>query len=307
MNSRRTFLGMTSAAAAAAFATTSADALVAARAAARTNRANPVTDLFVKDWGNGRPVVLCHGWPLCSDSWDYHACVLAEAGYRVIAPDRRGFGRSPQPSAGYDYDTFSDDLARVLDAHDVHDATLVGFSMGGAEVLRYLSRHGSKRVSQAVFVGAAIPYLQQTRDNPAGVDNQVFAGMKTALRQDRAQFMTGLFKDVFYDLSVASTHPVSQEVLDWSFQMSMQAGLRGTLACVDAFSTTDLRRDLAAVRVPSLILHGTADKPVPIGLARAAAAGIKRAKLIEYSGAAHGVLVSERERVAKDILAFLAS
>jgi non-heme chloroperoxidase len=305
MTTRRSFLSMTSASTAAALASTAVDLRAEADGQAPSARPSDGMELFRKDWGSGPTVILCHGWPVNADSWDYHACVLAEAGYRVIAPDRRGFGRSKQPSAGYDYDTFADDLARVIESSGARDVTLIGFSMGGGEVLRYMARHGGKRVSKVAFVAAAVPYLQKTSDNPGGVDSQVFADIKAGLRQDRAQFMTGLFRDVYYDLAAANSHPVSQEVLDWSFQMAMQAGLRGTLACVDTFGTTDLRGDLAAVRVPALFVHGTADKPVPIALARGAAAQVKRATLIEYQGASHGLLVTERDRVSKDLLAFL--
>lgn len=302
MTTRRTFLTTSATAAALASAP-----LSEARAG---QRSPPSTEdrpnLYVKDWGSGPPVVLCHGWPLSADSWDAHACTLVEAGYRVIAPDRRGFGRSAQPARGYDYDTLADDLARILDAADVRDATLVGFSMGGTEVLRYLSRHGDQRVRQVAFVGAAIPYLLKTPDNPAGIDAQVFDGMKAGLRDDRPQFVARLLRDVIYDLRIQGTHRISEEVLAWSQQMALQAGLRGTIDCVDTFAQTDLRRDLAAVKVPALLLHGSADKPVPIALARQAAAGMTRAMLREYAGASHGILVTERTQVARDLLAFIA-
>lgn len=303
MTSRRAFL--TSSAGITALSATPIPDAAAAGPSTQVRGDGP--DLYVKDWGSGPPVVLCHGWPLSGDSWDLHAELLVDAGYRVIIPDRRGFGRSAQPSSGYDYDTLSDDLAHVLETHHVREATLVGFSMGGGEVLRYLARHGDARVARVAFVGAAIPYLTKTPDNPSGLDAQVFEGIKKSLHEDRASFLSGLLRDVIYDLSVASTHPVSPEVLTWSFQMAMQAGLRGTVACVDTFGKTDLRRDLAAVRVPALLLHGTADKPVPIGLARLAAAGIAQANLIEYAGASHGLLVTEHVRVARDLLDFLST
>lgn len=305
---RRSFLGLASAAAATA-GMVALPRLARAQAPGQASRARSRTppEIYIKDWGSGRPVVLAHGWPLNADSWDYHACVLVEAGYRVIAYDRRGFGRSSQPYDGYDYDTFADDLARVLEAAGVRDATLVGFSMGGGEVVRYLARHRGKRVIKAALVGAAVPYLTRTRDNPAGFEPALFEGMKDGLRKDRPKFLRGLLKDVFYDVSIAGTTPVSQEVLDWSLQMALHAGLVGTVKCVETFAATDLRGDLAAIKVPTLLLHGTADKPVPIALARDAAARIHGATLVEYPGASHGLLVTERDRVAQDLLRFLAA
>src|SRR5262245_24091650 len=199
MPTRRTFLGIASAAAAGL--TSGMPRLAHGQPATRLARSKPTpTELYFKDWGSGRPVILPHGWPLNADSWDHHACILADAGYRVIAYDRRGFGRSKQTYDGYDYDTFADDLAHLIQSLKLRDATLVGFSMGGGEVVRYFSRHGGKGIVKAAFVGAALPYLQKTRDNPAGADPAVFEGMKDALCKDRPRFIAGLLKDVFYDI-----------------------------------------------------------------------------------------------------------
>ena len=274
----------------------------AASAPATAPGGNPI-DLYVKDWGAGRPIVFAHGWPLSADSWDFHASAMVDAGYRTIAYDRRGFGRSPQPADGYDYDTLADDLARIIDQRDLQDVTLVGFSMGGAEVVRYLTRHGGKRVRKLVLVGATVPFLCKTPDNPAGVDVTVFDGMKDAIRQDRPKFMVAALRDVIYGVG-AATNPLSQETLAWSLQVAMQASLRSTLACVDTFANTDLRRDVAAISVSTLLLHGTADVAVPIALARHAAGAIGNARLVEYPGATHGLLVTERDRVAKELLEF---
>ena len=262
------------------------------------------TELYVKDWGTGRPVVLIHGWPLSSDSWDDQAMALADAGYRAIAYDRRGFGRSSQPWSGYDYDTLADDLKAVLDHTGASDAAIVGFSMGGGEVARYLSRHGGKNVSQAVLVSSVVPYMLKTADNPHGVDPSVFDTMTKGMREDRAKFFGGFFKD-FYGVGLLSS-PVSDELLEASRQVAMQASLKATLACAKAFATTDFRPDLAAFKVPTLIIHGTADKTVPIDASsRAAAKGIERAKLIEYDGSPHGLLVTDKSRLTADLLAFL--
>jgi len=262
------------------------------------------TRLYVKDWGAGRPVILLHGWPLSADSWDDQAMALADAGFRTIAYDRRGFGRSDQPWGGYNYDTLADDLADVLAATGATDVTLVGFSMAGGEVARYLSRHGGKGVTQAALISSVVPYMLQTDDNPHGVPAPMFAQMTAGMKADRAQFFAGFFKD-FYGVGVIK-HPVSNELLENSCDVAMQASLKATLACAEAFGTTDFRPDLAAFTIPTLIIHGTADHTVPIdATGRAAAVGIPHAKLIEYDGAPHGLFATEKDRLTADLLAFL--
>ena len=262
------------------------------------------TRLNVKDWGTGRPVILLHGWPLSADSWDDQAMAIADAGMRAIAYDRRGFGRSSQPWSGYDYDTMADDLAAVLDATNATDATLVGFSMGGGEVARYMSRHAGRNVAQAVLVSAVVPYMLKTPDNPAGVDQSAFDQMAAQLKQDRAHFFAGFFKTFFGE--GMGSQAVSAEVLAWARDVAMMASLKATLACAQAFATTDFRGDLAAFTVPTLIIHGTDDKTVPIdATGRASARAIPRAQLIEYDGAPHGVFATHKERLTSDLLAFL--
>ena len=264
------------------------------------------TALYFKEWGEGTgsTVILIHGWPLSADSWDDQALALADAGHRVIAYDRRGFGRSDQPWDGYDYDTLADDLAAVIEATEAEDPVLVGFSMGGGEVARYLSRHGG--ASKAVLISSVVPFLLKTDDHPDGAPAEVFEGIKAGLKEDRAKFLAGFLKD-FYGVGLVS-HPVSQDQVDWSLAVALQAGLKGTLDCVDAFSSTDFRPDLASFTMPTLIIHGTADKTVPIDITgRAAAKAIPGATLIEYDGAPHGVLATHKDEVTKDLLAFLAS
>jgi pimeloyl-ACP methyl ester carboxylesterase len=264
------------------------------------------TELYVKDWGSGRPVVLLHGWPLDADSWDTQAMALAEAGFRAIAYDRRGFGRSAQPWNGYDYDTLSDDLADVLEQTGAaQDATLVGFSMGGGEVARYMSRHDGKGVAGAGLVASVVPYMLQTEDNPNGVPEATFRQMRDGIRADRAKFYRHTFTPGFYGVGFMS-HPVSDDILDWSTGMALMAGLKPTLACLDAFAYTDFRPDLAAFRVPTLIVHGTSDHTVPIDAsARAAHAGIAHSQLVEYDGAPHGLNVTQPDRLSADLLTFL--
>jgi non-heme chloroperoxidase len=265
------------------------------------------TALYLKEWGDGPAVVLIHGWPLSADSWDDQAMALADHGYRVIAYDRRGFGRSDQPWEGYDYDTLADDLAAVIEACDAETPALVGFSMGGGEVARYLTRHntaGAGGVRKAALISSVVPFLLQTPDHPAGAPQSVFDAMTDGLEKDRAHFLKGFLKD-FYGVGLLS-QPVSDAQLDWSLQIALQAGLKGTLDCVEAFSGTDFRPDLPSFTMPTLIIHGTADKTVPIDItARAAAKAIPQAQLIEYDGAPHGLLATHKDAITKDLIAFL--
>jgi len=260
------------------------------------------TTLYVKDWGHGRPVVLVHGWPLNADSWDDQALALANAGHRVIFYDRRGFGRSDQPWSGYDYDTLADDLADVIAATGAENPALVGFSMGGGEVARFLSRHGGARA--AALIASVVPFMLKTDDNPDGVPGEEFDKIKSGLKADRPKFLAGFLKD-FYGVGLVSK-PVSDEVVAASLQVALQAGLKGTLDCVDAFGRTDFRADLAAFTMPTLVLHGTADKTVPIAISgRAAARGIPGSKLIEIDGP-HGLLATHKDEVGKALVDFLA-
>jgi len=262
--------------------------------------------LRIKDWGHGRAVVMMHGWPLSSDTFDELGMAIANAGMRAISYDRRGFGRSQQPWDGYDYDTLADDLADVIDQTDAKDVTLIGFSMGGGEVARYLSRQGDANIRQAVLIASIVPFMLKTPDNPKGTEQSVFDGMAKLLEADRAGMWPDFFK-VFYGVG-KTANPVSQGVIDWSCTLSMQASLPATLGCAKAFSSTDFRGDLEAFTVPTLIIHGTGDQTVPIDAsARAAAAGIPGSKLIEYDGAPHGLLASHKTQLIADVLSFLAS
>jgi non-heme chloroperoxidase len=264
------------------------------------------TDLYVKDWGSGRPVILLHGWPLDADSWDAQALALADAGFRAIAYDRRGFGRSGQPWSGYDYDTLADDLADVMKETGADtDATVVGFSMGGGEVARYMSRHEGRGVVAAGLIASVVPYMLKTEDNPDGVPEEQFQQMRDGIRQDRAKFFRHTFVPQFYGVGYI-TSPVSDDVVQHSTNLALMAGLKPTLACLDAFAYTDFRPDLAAFRVPTLIVHGTSDQTVPIApSARAAAKGIAASQLVEYDGAPHGLNVTEQDRLSNDLLTFL--
>jgi pimeloyl-ACP methyl ester carboxylesterase len=264
--------------------------------------------LFVKDTGgSGRAIVMTHAWPLNADIWDYQAARLSSAGFRVVTYDRRGFGRSDQPAGGYDFDTFADDLADVIQQTGVRDATLVGYSMGGGEVVRYFSRHNGRNVAKAGLVGAAAHYLLKTANNPIGIDGTVFEGIKQGVRGDRRTYLAGLLSDVFLDAKRPATNAVTQEMVYSTLGMAMQAGVAATTTCVDAFAKTDFRSELAAVKVPTLVLHGTADIPVPFALGKATAEGIAQARLIEYPDSSHGIVLTERDRVTRDLQAFIAS
>lgn len=263
------------------------------------------TTLHVKDMGSGRPVLLIHGWPLTGDMFEYQTLALLEAGFRVITYDRRGFGQSGHPATGYDYDTFADDLASVIDGLDLDQVSLVGFSMGGGEIARYLSRHGSAKVAKAALVASVAPYLLKDESNPDGVDISVFEDMKADIRKDRFAFLQS-FAKTFYGVGLV-TSPVSQGVLDWSFILGVMASPKATIDCVDAFGKTDFRPDLAAFTIPTLIIHGTADKTVPIETSgRAAAKGIPGAKFIEYDGEPHGLFATVPDRLNQDLIGFLS-
>ena len=262
------------------------------------------TRLYYKDWGSGRPIALIHGWPLSGDTFDPAALALAEHGYRVIVPDRRGFGRSDQPWKGYDYDTFTDDLTQILKEAAVEGPlALAGFSMGGGEVARFVGRHGADRVSHAVLIGSVVPYLLKGDDNPEGAPKEAFDGMVGGICADRAKFFEDFLQDFF---GVGWAAPVSKAAIHNAWRQAMMAGLKPTVDCVRAFSETDFRPDLKSFTMPTLIIHGTEDRTVPIDLtARTAAKAIEDAKLIEYQDGAHGLFESHRQRLIDDLLGFL--
>ena len=271
-------------------------------------KATDGTRLYYKDWGKGRPVVLLHGWPLTGDTFDDAALALAEAGKRCIVPDRRGFGRSDQPFTGYDYDTLADDVAAILEHADIaQPVALVGFSMGGGEVARFISRQGKGRVAKAVLISSVVPYMLQAADNPDGVPQATFDQMTAGMKKDRAHFFTGFFKD-FFGQGVIS-HPVSQAVLDDAWRQAMMAGLKPTLAAAQAFATTDFRPDLAAFAgIPTLVIHGTADATVPIkATGEVVARTVPGAKFVTYDGSAHGLFATDKDRLIGDLVGFLAT
>ncbi len=263
--------------------------------------------LYYKDWGpkDGPVVTFSHGWPLSSDSWESQMLFLASEGYRVVAHDRRGHGRSSQPWEGNDMDHYADDLAAVIDALDLQDVTLVGFSTGGGEVARYIGRHGTGRVKKAVLVSAVPPMMLRTEDNPDGLPLEVFDGIRKASLEDRAQLYLDLASGPFYGFNRPGAK-VSQGLIDnWRVQ-GMQAGHKNTYDSIAAFSATDFREDLKKFDVPTLVIHGDDDQIVPLDISgKASAAQIKDAKLIVYPGAPHGLTDTHKARFNQDLLDFL--
>ena len=268
-------------------------------------KAKDGTKLYYKDWGEGRPVVLMHGWPLTGDTFDQAGMALADQGFRVFIPDRRGFGRSDKPWGGNDYDSYTDDVAAILDDAGIGGkVALVGFSMGGGEVARFQTRCPG-RTSAAVLIASVVPFMLKTNDNPNGVPQETFDQMTKAMKDDHKAFFTGFFKD-FHGVGFMEK-PVSKEVLDDSQRQMGMASLHHILKAAEAFATTDFRPDLANFgAVPTLVIHGDKDQTVPINAsAHEVARAIPNARLIEYKGSAHGLLESDKQRLIDDVVAFL--
>jgi len=262
------------------------------------------TRIYYKDWGKGAPVVFSHGWPLTADAWDTAMLFLVEHGYRVIAHDRRGHGRSDQPSQGNDMDTYADDLATLIDALDLGDATLVGHSTGGGEVAHVIGRHGTKRIAKAVLVGAVPPLMLKTEANPGGLPIDVFDGIRAGVRADRSQFYKDLSLPFYGGNRPGST--LSQGLRDSFWLMGMQGSIVGQYACIREFSEVDYTDDLRRFDVPTLLIHGDDDQIVPIDAsARRAVELIKNATLKVYAGAPHGLVSTHADRFNADLLAFL--
>jgi non-heme chloroperoxidase len=261
-------------------------------------------ELYYEDHGSGKPVVLIHGWPLSGASWEKQVAALLAEGHRVITYDRRGFGRSSQPSIGYEYDTLAEDLNKLLTTLDLRDVALVGFSMGGGEVARYLGAHGSDRVRTAVFISSVPPFLLKTADNPAGVDATVFDVIKRAIAADRLAFLSEFLRN-FYNVDVLGGKLISEQVVQQSWNVAAGASAKGSLDCVTAWYT-DFRKDLPKIDVPTLVIHGAADRIVPIAASgELTAKAVKGARKVVIQGGPHGITWTHADQVNKELLAFL--
>ena len=263
------------------------------------------TQIYYKDWGTGQPVVFSHGWPLSADSWEAQMLFLASHGYRCIAHDRRGHGRSSQPWNGNDMDTFADDLLELIKALDLQDIVLIGFSIGGGEIARYIGRHGTDRVAKAALISAVPPLMLKTADNPGGLPMEKFDEIRRGCMADRSQFYKDLASGPFFGANRPGTK-VSQGMIDSFWLQGMQAGHKNTFDCIKAFSETDFTEDLKKFDVPTLIIHGDDDQIVPIG-----AAALRSSKLVEnatlkiYADAPHGLADTHKDQLNADLLAFL--
>ncbi len=267
------------------------------------NNAAPI-NIYYEDLGKGKPVVFIHGWPLSGAMWEYQVTQLTQQGLRCITYDRRGFGNSDKPFEGYDYNTLAGDLKVVMDELNLNEVTLVGFSMGGGEIAKYFSLYGGSRVKKVVLVSAVVPYMLQTSDNPEGVPQEEFDKMSKGMVDDRPSFMENFNKD-FFGVTLLN-HPVSDAFLANSLTKVMEASPIATLQCAKSFSSTDFRQDMIKINVPTLIIHGGADKTVPMkATGEQSAKMIKDAKFIVYEGAPHGLFYTEKDRLNQDLIDFI--
>ena len=261
-------------------------------------------NLYYEDWGSGTPVIFIHGWPLSHEMWEYQMNTLAEQGLRCIAYDRRGFGKSDKPWDGYDFDTLAHDLNGFLEALDINGAVLVGFSMGGGEVVRYLSHFGSKRVSKAVLISSVAPVLIQKRNNPEGVPAEKFDEMIIQLKKDRPAFLAAFGKQFYGEKWILKA--VSNETLEWTSQLALKGSPKATIECIRSFSETDFRSDLEKIEIPILVIHGDADKIVPFDTTgKIAARLIKNGKLSVFEGAPHGLFFTDSDRLNSELISFI--
>lgn len=269
-----------------------------------TENETPI-ELYYEDHGSGKPVVLIHGWPLSSRAWEQQVPALIEAGYRVITYDRRGFGQSSQPWSGYDFDTLTADLHQLIETLDLHEATLVGFSMGGGEVARYISTYGTERISKAVLAGSVTPFLYKSADNPdGGYDDEGITGFQNVVKNDRLAYLDASIKGQF--ATADNPNFVSDAVLRYFRDIAAFASPKGTLDCIAAFAYTDFREDLAAIKIPTLIIHGDTDSDVPYEISgKRSHEAIAGSQLVVIKGGPHGINATHAEQFNAELIQFL--
>lgn len=261
-------------------------------------------NLYYEDWGSGKTLIFIHGWPSSHEMWEYQLTYFAAKGFRCIAYDRRGFGKSFKPWESYDYNTLAADLRLIIEKLDLHDVTLIGFSMGGGEVARYCSRYNSDRIEKVVLISTVLPMLQKTKDNPEGLDKDIFDQIIMNILDDRPAFLSDFGKQFFGETFIK--HPVSQAYLDWAFQLTLQGSPKATMDCVTSWSSTDFREDIKQIKVPTLIIHGGNDKTVPVEISSdRTSAMLPHAQYKVYDGAPHGLFFTDRDELNNDIEAFL--
>lgn len=264
------------------------------------------TEIYYKDWGSGQPIMFHHGWPLSADDWDPQMMYFLSHGYRVIAHDRRGHGRSSQTETGNDMDTYADDVAQLVEHLDLHDAIHVGHSTGGGEVARYVAQHDSGRVAKAVLIGAVTPIMVKSEKNPGGTPVEVFDGLRNAVAENRAQFYRDFPAGPFYGFNRPNAKPLEGVIENWSRQ-GMMGGVKAQYDCIEAFSETDFTEDLKKITVPVLIMHGDDDQIVPIAdSAPLSEKLVKNATLKVYSGFPHGMATTHPDVINRDLLAFIS-
>ena len=267
---------------------------------------NEKLQLFYEDLGTGNPIIFISGWPLSHQMWEYQLTPLRELGFRGIAYDRRGFGKSDQSLNSYDYDVLADDLKNLIDELDVDNVTLIGFSMGGGEVIRYCSKYNCEKVSRIILISSVVPYLLKTEDNPDGVPLEEFLQFDELIRKDRPAFLSTFGKH-FYGVNIIS-HPVSSGILEWTNALALPASQKAMLSCMQSFSQTDFRNELGSVNVPALIIHGDSDKTVPVEPTGAQAAKLIAGSIYKvYPGAPHGLFITHKDVLNRDIVSFVTS
>ena len=271
----------------------------------KSSGAGNAIKIFYEDLGTGKPVIFIHGWPLNHEMWEYQLAELPKNNLRCIAYDRRGFGKSDRPWDNYDYDTLADDLKSLIEELDLNDVTLVGFSMGGGEIARYIGKYGNDKIAKVILIASVTPFMLKTGNNPEGVDKQIFDEMVEKISKDRPAFLEEFAKK-FYGVNNIN-QSVSQPILDWNQMLCLMSSPKATIDCVRSFSETDFREDLKKINVPVLIIHGDADKTVPINVSGDKTSQLlPQARYIVYENAPHGLFITEKDKLNADLISFIS-